>query len=76
MSCKSAHEKWSSVLTSIRYENEIWSRSGWDKLPKDAFKLNVLMFGFDSISRNTFIRKLPKSYTYLMEVLNGAVLKG
>lgn len=34
------------------------------------------MFGFDSISRNTFIRKLPKSYKYLIEVLHADILKG
>lgn len=34
------------------------------------------MFGFDSLSRNAFIRKLPKSYEYLTKVLNADVLKG
>lgn len=37
---------------------------------------NVLMFGFDSLSRNTFIRKLPKTYKYLVNDLNAVVLKG
>lgn len=57
-------------------EKEIWEKTGWEYLPKDSFQLNVLMFGFDSISRNTFIRKLPKSYTYLTSVLKGFVLQG
>lgn len=34
------------------------------------------MFGFDSLSRNTFIRKLPKSYKYLKEELDLQVLEG
>lgn len=34
------------------------------------------MFGFDSISRNSFIRKLPNSYAYFTNVLGGIVLKG
>lgn len=69
-------DKWSSLLTGIRIDDEIWNKTGWKHLPEDSFRLNVLMFGFDSVSRNTFIRKLPKSYTYLTNVLKGFVLKG
>ncbi|KAI4464458.1 hypothetical protein MML48_3g00001665 [Holotrichia oblita] len=67
---------WKSILTGIRLNKEIWDRSGWQYVPQDGLKLNVLMFGFDSISRNTFIRKLPKSYDYLVNHLGGLVLKG
>ncbi|XP_020717580.1 uncharacterized protein LOC101462680 isoform X2 [Ceratitis capitata] len=42
-------------------------------LPK---RYNVLMFGFDSLSRNAFQRKLPKTYSYLMQELKAIVLKG
>ena len=34
------------------------------------------MFGFDSLSRNTFIRKLPKSYAYLRQTLDSIILEG
>ncbi|XP_037813807.1 uncharacterized protein LOC119604954 [Lucilia sericata] len=37
---------------------------------------NVLMFGFDSLSRNSFMRKLSKTYKYLTKELNAIVLKG
>ena len=37
---------------------------------------NVLMFGFDSVSRMTFMRFLPKSYSYLIKELGGIVMKG
>ena len=37
---------------------------------------NVLMFGFDSVSRMTFMRFLPKSYSYLIKELGAIVLKG
>ncbi|XP_034112705.2 uncharacterized protein LOC117573538 isoform X1 [Drosophila albomicans] len=37
---------------------------------------NVLMFGFDSLSRNAFMRKLPRSYNYLTKQLGAVVLKG
>lgn len=48
----------------------------WDKVSNNGLKLNVLMFGFDSLSRNTFIRKLPKTYHYLKQNLNALVLEG
>ncbi|XP_072933776.1 uncharacterized protein [Epargyreus clarus] len=38
--------------------------------------LNVLIFGFDSTSRNGFIRRMPKSYRVLTEVLKATVLNG
>lgn len=34
------------------------------------------MFGFDSLSKNAFIRKLPKTYEYLTHKLHGDVLQG
>lgn len=34
------------------------------------------MYGFDSLSRNAFIRKLPNSYKYLTENLQADVLNG
>ena len=37
---------------------------------------NVLMFGFDSVSRMTFMRFLPKSYSYLIKELGSVVMKG
>lgn len=46
------------------------------QLPDHAMKLNVLMFGLDSMSRLHYIRKLPKTYKYLTEVLKANVLKG
>ncbi|KAJ2939085.1 hypothetical protein O0L34_g10273 [Tuta absoluta] len=37
---------------------------------------NVLIFGFDSTSKNGFIRKMPKSYKFLTEELDAVVLNG
>ena len=34
------------------------------------------MFGFDSVSRLTWIRNLPKSYQYLVDKLGATVLRG
>ncbi len=38
--------------------------------------MNVLMFGFDSMSRMTYIRNLPQTYTYLTQELGAVVLEG
>ncbi|KAJ3655287.1 hypothetical protein Zmor_014422 [Zophobas morio] len=74
--CKSSNSQWSSTLTGIRLDQSVWTRANWNNLPPTATKFNVLMFGFDSISRNSFIRKLPKSYDYLTKILHGDVLQG
>lgn len=39
-------------------------------------QFNILIYGFDSLSRNSFIRKLPKTYKYLVEELQAQVLQG
>lgn len=77
--CKSSKtsERWTGVVIGVR-----------GKLPKKKKKrrktkataaaapFNVLMFGFDSLSRNSFIRKLPRSYAYLVDRINAHVLNG
>jgi hypothetical protein len=50
-------------------------RHKWNPLPKRALGFNVLMFGFDSVSRMSWIRMLPKSYAYMVK-LGFIVLKG
>lgn len=60
----------------MREDPSIAKTYTWDKVSNDGLKLNVLMFGFDSLSRNTFIRKLPKTYHYLKQSLNALVLEG
>ncbi|XP_021202011.1 uncharacterized protein LOC101737713 isoform X2 [Bombyx mori] len=36
---------------------------------------DILILGFDSTSRNGFIRKMPKSYKFLKDVLNATIMK-
>lgn len=67
---------WNSILAGIRHSEEIFDRIGWDQLPKDALGLSVIMWGMDSISRNNFMRKLPRTYKFLTEVLGSLVLEG
>ncbi|KAJ8705954.1 hypothetical protein PYW07_010731 [Mythimna separata] len=38
--------------------------------------LNVLIFGFDSTSKNGFIRKMPKSYKHLKDHVKATILNG
>lgn len=49
---------------------------GWTKIPAEVLHMNILMFGFDSLSRNTFERKLPRSYQYMRQILGSLVLEG
>jgi len=51
-------------------------RHVWNPMVKTHLGYNVLMFGFDSVSRMTFMRFLPKSYSYLIKELGGIVMKG
>lgn len=76
VACKSASSKWSTVLTTIRKNDTLWRESSWDKIPDEALKMNVLMFGVDSVSRNLFMRKLPQTFNYITKSLKGLVLKG
>ncbi|KAL1132405.1 hypothetical protein AAG570_010360 [Ranatra chinensis] len=69
-------KRWSSIMAGIRHDQDVLDRTGWHLTPKDSLKLNVLMFGFDSLSRNTFIRKLPHSYNYIKGELSGVTLEG
>ncbi|XP_060068998.1 uncharacterized protein LOC132549096 [Ylistrum balloti] len=41
-----------------------------------SMELNVLMLGFDSVSRMTWLRKLPKSRNYFRNILGGVELEG
>ena len=45
-------------------------------LPEGALGLNILMMGFDSLSRLAWQRSLPKTFAYLTESLEAVVLNG
>lgn len=62
-------------MAGARIDQDIFEKTGWKHLPKDSLQLNVLIFGFDSLSRMTFMRKLPKSYKKLKS-LGSIVLQG
>ncbi|CAK9833930.1 hypothetical protein ANTRET_LOCUS10540 [Anthophora retusa] len=75
--CKSKNGKeWHSIMAGVRDNPKVKETNKWENVGNQALKLNVLMFGFDSLSRNTFIRKLPKTYQYLKEYLGALILEG
>lgn len=65
------HSTWSGIIYGIR---RVLKRDQFYQ--HDPSNVNVLMFGFDSLSKNAFIRKLPKTYDYLTQHLKGDVLQG
>lgn len=71
--CKRCY-RWDSVLAGVKeYPKKV---TDFHKVPHGSLKLNVVMFGFDSLSKNTFIRKLPKTYKYMKSQLRSLVLDG
>ncbi|CAL1293248.1 unnamed protein product [Larinioides sclopetarius] len=68
--------KWKNIMAGVNRNETAVERAKSRKPPPDAMKLNVLMFGLDSMSRLHYMRKLPKTYKYLTEVLKASVLKG
>ena len=66
---------WRNVIAGIR-RNAAPHAVPLSSLPKDHLPVNVLIWGFDSLSRNTFIRKLPRTFAFLRDKLNTTVLHG
>ena len=52
------------------------SRTLTDQLPWNARLLNIIIIGFDTVSRLAWIRNLPKTYQHLTEQLKAVVLEG
>jgi Protein of unknown function (DUF229) len=64
------------VLAGIRRDDVAANRSSWGKIKTDGLPLNVIIWGFDSLSRNMFIRSLPQTYQYMKDKLDVAALEG
>lgn len=60
------------IYTSMTFD----CRSKERPMVKTHLGYDVLMFGFDSVSRMTFMRFLPKTYSFLIKELGAIVLKG
>ncbi|CAH0598635.1 unnamed protein product [Chrysodeixis includens] len=75
--CRGTHD--SSLLKSRWIGHAVGFRKSVERLPSPPYRKdtpNVLIFGFDSTSKNGFIRKMPKSYQYIMRHLEGTLLEG
>ena len=73
---ETASKTYTNVHVGIAQNESLQNRFKNMKLRHDGDTLNILMFGFDSMSRMTYMRNLPKSYKYLTEVLGATVLEG
>ena len=68
--------EYKNIHSGIAYNSSLHKRHVDNPLPNDAMGVNILMFGFDSTSRMSWMRNLPKSHQYLTHNLGGLVLEG
>lgn len=75
--CEAADKKlWKNLISAIHRNETLVEELKDIEPPAKSMKLNVIMYGLDSMSRMHFIRKLPKTYKYLKENLKAFVLEG
>ncbi|ESP05359.1 hypothetical protein LOTGIDRAFT_181204 [Lottia gigantea] len=73
--CRSSEgDTFDKVLVGIAYKKQLHNFTGARNPHK--MNLNVLLVGFDSISRMTAIRKYVKTRDYILNKLNGIELEG
>ena len=65
-----------NLHSGIAYREELHRRHLERHPPDNMAALNILMFGFDSVSRLTWLRNLPKSHEYFVKTLGAVVLEG
>ncbi|XP_037094607.1 uncharacterized protein LOC119114692 [Pollicipes pollicipes] len=66
---------WQNVVAGVR-AGAAPSARRLDQLSPSQLPLNVLIWGFDSLSRNTYERKLPKTVAFLRKQLGAVILQG
>ena len=67
---------YANLHSGIHRDPELQKRTAEKTADGNPLGLNVLMFGFDSVSSMTWQRNLPKSHRYLTEALGAIVLDG
>ena len=76
VNCKSSDgTKHENLHSGISYQRKLQQRKVTDET-KQSLRLNILMFGFDSMSQVTWRTHLRESYKYFTETLKGVVLEG
>ncbi|XP_074658024.1 uncharacterized protein LOC141910994 isoform X2 [Tubulanus polymorphus] len=68
--------KYDNLHIGIAEKPELVRRHETKPLPADSLGMDILMFGFDSVSRMTWMRKLPLTFDYLKNQLGAVVLEG
>ncbi|CAD5118659.1 unnamed protein product [Dimorphilus gyrociliatus] len=75
LTCRGMKE--GTISTYSNYHAAIKTRKEIDERPVTSDKKwNVIMFGFDSVSRMQWMRLLPKTYAFLTKELGSVVLEG
>ncbi|KAK2157549.1 hypothetical protein LSH36_189g06091 [Paralvinella palmiformis] len=69
-------EVYKNLHAAIKPSQSAIKRARAASLPSNALGLNMLMLGFDSVSRLNWIRNLPNSHAYFSDVLGGVTLEG
>lgn len=67
---------YSNIHSGIAYDSTLQARPIFNKLSKNALGYNVFVLGFDSVSRMSWMRMLPKTYEYIVKELGAIILKG
>ncbi|CAF1552481.1 unnamed protein product, partial [Adineta ricciae] len=68
--------KYENYHMGIKYNSSLLIKNFESPMKSTSLDYNVLMFGFDSTSRMTFMRFLPKTYSFLVNELGAIVMKG
>ncbi|KAI0209842.1 hypothetical protein LSAT2_005436 [Lamellibrachia satsuma] len=64
-----------NLHSGITYKEKLHRRHTERRMPENMVALNILMFGFDSVSRMTWLRHLPKSHEYFVKELGAVMLE-
>ena len=69
-------QKYFNIHSGIAYNKTIHEKTKKKLLSDNALGVDVLMFGFDSLSRMAWIRSLKKTREYFLKDLKGVELEG
>ncbi|XP_013412040.1 uncharacterized protein LOC106174860 [Lingula anatina] len=69
-------ENYTNLVSGIAYNASLFARANSTPGARNAMGFDVLMIGYDSVSRLSWMRSLPKTYQYFTKDLKGTVLEG
>ncbi|XP_005106165.2 uncharacterized protein LOC101851889 [Aplysia californica] len=69
-------KRYHSIHAGVAYNRTLHERGDKVPLPPQAMGYDVFMFGFDSVSRMSWYRNLPKTRDYFVRMLGGMELEG